>query len=225
MSAKNIILKTINATIANDFIKKNHYSGKVVANSTLHFGVFYEGALHGVMSYGNSTNKKGTINLVQDTKWNGFIELNRMAFDEALPKYSESRAIAISIRLIKKHAPHVQWIISFADGTQCGDGAIYRASGFQLIGIKKNTTLRVNPDTGEQMHTIQAHHLKKLKEFRTWKPLVGFQMRYIYLIDKTLKLNVPILPFTDIDKMGAGMYKGKRILLSERKLQKDEKIV
>ena len=46
--------------------------------------------------------------------------------------------------------------------------------------------------------------------------LVGFQNRYIYLIDKTCKITVPILPFSKIDEM-AGMYKGKKISLTERK--------
>ena len=44
------------------------------------------------------------MNLVEGTGWNEFIELNRMAFDNYLPKYSESRCIAISIKLIKKKA-------------------------------------------------------------------------------------------------------------------------
>lgn len=65
--AKEIILKVIPSKIANDFIKKHHYSGKVVPNSILHFGAFLDGKLHGVMSYGSSINKKGTINLVKDT--------------------------------------------------------------------------------------------------------------------------------------------------------------
>ena len=34
------------------------------------------------MQFGPSINKKGTIRLVRNTKWNGFIELNRMAFSE-----------------------------------------------------------------------------------------------------------------------------------------------
>ena len=49
------------------------------------------------------------------------------------------------------------------------------------------------------------------------KPLNGFQLRYIYLIDKTCKITVPILPFSMIDEMGAGMYKGEKITLAERK--------
>jgi hypothetical protein len=45
----------------------------------------------------------------------------------------------------------------------------------------------------------------------------GFQLQYIYLIDKSCKITVPILPFSEIDKQGAGMYKGEKITLAERK--------
>jgi hypothetical protein len=215
--AKEIRVKVIPPKVANAFVKKHHYSGKVVPNSKLHFGAFLDGKLHGVLSYGPSINKKGTINLVEGTGWNEFIELNRMAFDDYLPKYSESRCIAISIRLIKKNAPHIKWVISFADGTQCGDGTIYRASGFKLVGIAENTALRVNPDTGEAMHVIQAHHLKMSSEFRKWKPFEGYQMKYVYLIDKSCVLTKPEIPFSEIDARGAGMYKGEKITLQERR--------
>ena len=209
--AKEIILKVIPSNVANEFIKKHHYSGKVVPNSKLHFGCFLDNRLGGVMSYGPSINKKGTINLVKDTKWNGFIELNRMAFSDMLPKYSESRCIAISMKLLKKNAPHIKWVISFADATQCGDGTIYRASGFKLVGMSKNTALRINPETGAPMHVIQAHHLTISNEFRKWKAINGYQLKYIYFIDKTKEkdLTVPIIPFSKIKEMGIGMYKGK----------------
>ena len=209
--AKDIIVRVIQSKTANAFIKDWHYSGKVVPNSTLHFGAFLDGKLHGVMSFGPCINKKGTRNLVEDTKWNGFIELNRLAFDEYLPKNSESRCIAIAIKLFRRNAPQVKWVISFADACQCGDGAIYRASGFSLVGISKNTSIRINPKTGEKIHIIQAHHLKiPGKEFRSWKGLVGYQLKYVYLIDKTCKITVPILPFSAIDEAGARMYNGKR---------------
>lgn len=51
------------------------------------------------------------------------------------------------------------------------------------------------------------------------KPIIGFQLRYIYLIDKTCKITVPILPFSEIDKHGAGMYKGEKITQAERHLK------
>ena len=236
--AKEIIVKVIPSKIANEFVKKNHYSGKFARTSKIHFGCFLDGKMHGVLSYGGSINKKGTLNLVKNTGWNEFLELNRMAFDDYLPKYSESRCIAISIRLIKKNAPHIKWIISFSDGTQCGDGTIYRASGFKLVGINKNVSMWRMPD-GEVIASLvfgvaygentENNLFKKYSYTRGTPPikflksigseqLEGNQLKYIYFIDKDKEkdLTLPILPFSEIDKQGAGMYKGEKITLAER---------
>lgn len=210
MSAKDLIIKPISSTDANGIIKRLHYSGKVVPNSQLHFGVFWKGKLEGALQYGPSMRKDNMLHLVEGAEWNGFIELNRMAFSEKLPRNSESRAIAISIKLIKKNYKHIKWILSFADGTQCGDGTIYRASGFVLTGIKKNIGMRIDPDTGEVVSQMTAYHNKKVKEFNNWKALDGYQFRYIYFIEKDLvsKLSVPVIPFSEIEERGIGMYKG-----------------
>jgi hypothetical protein len=47
--AKEILVKVISSKIANEFVKLNHYSGKVVPNSTLHFGCFLDDKMHGVL--------------------------------------------------------------------------------------------------------------------------------------------------------------------------------
>jgi hypothetical protein len=220
--AKEIIVKVIPAKIANEFVKKYHYSGKVVPNSILHFGCFLDEQLHGVMQYGSPMDKSRVLGLVKPSLWNEMLELNRMAFNDYLPKNSESRCLSISIKLIKKNAPHIKWILSFSDGTQSGDGTIYRASGFVLTSIKQNSTLRINPNTGLQMARMTAYHNGYAYDWKNWIPLEGFQLRYIYLIDKTCKITVPILPFSKIDEMGAGMYKGEKISLEQRKLQASE---
>lgn len=137
-TAKDILLKPIKSADANAFVKAHHYSGKVAQNSQLHLGVFLDERLHGVMQFGPSLDKRKIQGLVSGTQWHEFLELNRMAFDEVLPRNSESRALSIAWRLLKKHAPQVKWVISFADGTQCGDGTIYRAAGFVLTAVKKN---------------------------------------------------------------------------------------
>lgn len=216
--AKEIIIKVIPSKIANEFVKKHHYSGKVVPNSTLHFGAFLDNKLHGVLSYGASMDKRKILPLVENTKWNEMLELNRMAFDDYLPKNSESRCISISIKLIKQNAPHIKWILSYSDGTQCGDGTIYRASGFYLTGVKNNTGQRIDLKTGEVFSqvTFSAHRPNQKDYWKTLQKLDGFQLRYIYLIDKFCKITVPILPFSKIDELGAGMYKGKKISLIER---------
>lgn len=147
--AKEIKVKVIPSKLANQFVKEHHYSGKVVSMSSLHFGCFLDGRLHGVMSYGSPMDKRGVLKLVEtenkgnNAKWNEMLELNRMAFDDFLPKNSESRCLAISFKLLRKNAPQIKWVLSFSDATQCGDGTIYRASGFSLTQINKNSTIRI----------------------------------------------------------------------------------
>ena len=219
-SVKDIVVKVIPASIAVPFVKTHHYSHRVVQNSCLHFGAFLHGQLHGVMSYGPSMKKSVMLGLVEGTGWNNFLELNRMAFDDCLPRNSESRCIGISLRLIRRNAPQVKWVVSFADGCQCGDGTIYRASNFVLTDIKKNDCLRIDPTDGQvrARMSITQHCPNRAKEFSSWKPVDGYQLRYIYFIDPAAraKLTVPIIPFSEIDKYGAGLYKGKKITRAER---------
>lgn len=237
--AKEIIVRVIPSKIANEFVKKHHYSRKIVQNSSLHFGAFLDNTLHGVMSFGSPLDKRKVLPLVQPSSWNEMLELNRMAFDNYLPKNSESRCIAIAVKLLKKNAQHIKWILSFSDGTQCGDGSIYRASGFVLSGIVENSntcklpngevihkmTLESNPTTPrKELNGVSYYALtdgkydfKKYVKAVNGEILKGFQLRYIYLIDKKCNITVPILPFSKIDEIGAGMYLGKKVSISERR--------
>ncbi len=118
--AKEIVLKVIPAAIATPFVKRHHYSGKVVNNSNLHFGVFLDGRLHGVMSYGPSLVKAHIIGLVAGTGWNEFLELNRMAFDSYLPRNSDITssiaAICVLICAITRAFLCVGSLVSFPRG-------------------------------------------------------------------------------------------------------------
>ena len=197
-----------------------------------------------------------------------------MAFADWLPRNGESRCIGYAMRWIRKQYPWIKWVVSFADGTQCGDGTIYRASGFVLTGIKENNQIWEAPSgrvfqsnsargvsncnlvkadaQREALKTLTATRMvmtdtrgpmrgKRLEETASrttltkgghiletggssmrlfkdagWKPKAGFQLRYIYFLDPTARdrLTVPILPFSEIDKRGAGMYKGRQRLQS-----------
>ncbi len=50
------------------------------------------------------------------------------------------------------------------------------------------------------------------------KILDGFQLRYVYFIDPSYRarLTVSEVPFSKIDEMGAGMYKGEKVTQKER---------
>lgn len=237
VSAKDILVKPINSKTAVEFVKKHHYSGKVVQNSQLHFGCFLNGILGGVMSFGPSLDKKKIIGLVKNTKWNEFIELNRMAFSDLLPRNSESRCISVALRLIKKHYPHIKWVISFADAQQCGDGTIYRASGFLLTGFSSGA-MWLLPEYLAKINKGEVAHRLKIQDKCSaisryilsqtngknlsmkgyvakfgGSLLDGYNIRYIYFLDKEKQkdLTVPVLPYSKIAELGARMYKGKKL--------------
>jgi hypothetical protein len=232
VSAKDIVLRPVSSQDANALVKRVHYSGTVVQNSQLHIGVFWNGKLEGALQFGPSLDKRKIQALVEGTGWNQFIELNRMVFSAALPRNSESRALAIAMRLLRKHAPHLKWIVTFADGAQCGDGTIYRAAGFLLTGIRKNTSIWAFPDgtlsvkksvaarqkTFSRTTVTKGGHISdtggaSMRRFKDAgaKPIPGFQLRYIAFIDPSYRerLTVPVLPYSAIQDAGAGMYKGQ----------------
>jgi len=257
------LVKPIAARDANRIVKALHYSGKVVQNSQIHLGVFLDGRCGGALQFGPSLDKRKLIGLVEGTKWNEFIELNRMALADWLPRNGESRALAVSMRLLRRAYPQLKWVVSFADACQSGDGTIYRAAGFALAGIKINNQIWAAPsgehfssDSCRGVDHYRREHARVLRVFsrtsltdgrskqqqqqaakiisRTtttkgkhilnsgassmaafrearWAPIPGFQLRYIYFLDPAARqrLTVPIIPFSEIERRGAGMYRGK----------------
>ncbi|WGR97606.1 hypothetical protein MTX26_24830 [Bradyrhizobium sp. ISRA443] len=216
--AKEIRVAPIAKKDADALIIRLHYSHRTVNNAFLALGVFIGGRLEGAMTFGPSMDKGNILGLVRDTAWNGFLELNRLAFSEALPRNSESRALSIALRMIKKHYPHIEWVISFADGCQCGDGTIYSAAGFLLTGLKLNKSLLRLPDGSVTHKMTQVTGKNRAAHFAktggSWSgrgvPLDGYQMRYIYFLnpDARARLVPEEIPYSQIERRGTRMHRG-----------------
>ncbi len=216
IKVKSLIVRLIDSSSANSFVRRHHYSKKIVNNSCLHFGVLHQDRLVGALSFGPPMDKNKAIKLVSDTKWGEMLELNRMALSPSLPKNSESRVLGIGLRMLKQKFPHVKWVQTYADATQCGDGAIYRAVGFLLVNIKKNNSIRRLESGRTVARKSLDHHRvggKYLSSLINSTPLDGFQIKYVYFLDPTYRqrLQCPIIPFSKIRELGATMIKGKRV--------------
>jgi len=230
-SAKGIRLRPIDSRAAGALIRRVHYSGTTGHAPHLNIGVYWNGSLEGAIQFGQSIDKRRMLGIVRGTRWNQFTELNRLAFTDRLPRNSESRALGIAFRLLKRHRPDLKWIVSYADATACGDGAIYRASGFVLTAIRPNRTILVFPD-GERVASpllSNARMAKRAEMAKKWRvqedgsssvsPFVkagakwakGCQLRYIRFLDPTWRerLTVPEIPFSAIPET-ARMYRGVR---------------
>lgn len=242
MGAKDIVLEPISRSKANLFIEDHHYSGTTVEYSHLHLGVYYKGSMVGALQYGDPVHREKIVGLVRGTGWNEVMELNRMALTDEAPKNSASRSLSVSIKMFERHAPHVKWIISYADASQCGDGSIYRAANFVLTGIKENKDLlrlsngdvrsALGMTTNAKNSPVEAWDgetpvevcegspsKSKIIEKTDADPVPGYQLRYMYFIDEDYRdrLTVPEIPYQRIDEIGAGMYKGEKVSIEERK--------
>ena len=217
--AKEVRIEPISAADSRRIIVTLHYSGKTCPGSSIHLGAFYRGRCCGAMTFGVPIDKRGSVKLVEGTKWNGMLELNRMAFSDVLPRNSESRALGYAMRWLARSYRELEWVQSFADATQCGDGTIYRAAGFLLTRVQRNRSiLRMKDGTIVTKKSLDDHHgpcgrslSVVYRERGMIEPLPGFQIRYIKPLRPGVaeRLTVPVLPYSAIEEAGAGMYLGK----------------
>jgi hypothetical protein len=193
-------------------------------------GVYAQGRLAGAMTFGDPLDRRRVLPLVEGTPWEGVCELNRMALDPALPPNSESRVLAVALRILKARAHHLEWVLSYADATRCGDGTIYRATGWLLTDIKPNRSLWEWPN-GEVYSDVGIRTSDRLRRWvasqgdgitwamtgkaSTWRalgarPIAGHQIRYIYPLRDGVRerLTCDVLPYAAIDDARAGMYLG-----------------
>ena len=100
--------------------------------------------------------------------------------------------------------------------------------GFVLTGISENKNLaRLADGTVVHKMTLESNPLASdygavnggkndfshYLDVKGGERLLGYQIRYIYFLDPAYKdrLTVPILPFSEIERRGASMYKGQKI--------------
>lgn len=156
---KRYYVKKIDAKTARDLIKTYHYSGKTVQNSKLHLGVFSKetDSLCGVLSFGYPMNPKKTPGkLVKDGHFREMFELNRMAMTDDAPKFSESQAIGLSIKWLKRYRQDIRWLLSYSDGKEGNVGTIYQATNWEYYGY--NISNSFYDLDGEIMHSVTSWH-------------------------------------------------------------------
>ena len=166
----------------------NFHYAKAVPNVGLAYNVFNnQNDWCGVICYGIGA----TNNIAEpyNLKQGEVVELVRMALNGK--QESTTKAMSISLRLIKKNAPNVKLIVSYADSEQNHFGTIYQATNWVYTGFSVDTNLIINGERkhrrtlGSKYGTCSAVELRKkglnvevLKTKPKWK--------YIYPLDKSL---------------------------------------
>ena len=185
-------VKEIQRDLANDTIKRNHYSKKVYSATYIHLGVFIQNNFVGVLQYGYAMNPASCGSVVEGTEMNQYLELNRMWLSDDAPRNSESRALSYSFKYIRGKFPKIKWIQSFADERCGGFGIVYQAASFSFYGehnalfwtlhgeVYHNSLMTRNPKLSKS-----AAYLQEYKEEATSETLRQF--RYIKFLDQRWK--------------------------------------
>ena len=161
---------------------KFHYA-KTVPITNISYSVFNtKNEWCGVICYGlgactNLGKKYGTVS-------GQFLELTRMALNGK--QESTSKAMAISIKLLKKHKPLVKILISYADKGQKHLGIIYQATNWMFVDESKSSGFEVFYK-GKWVHDRGPNTLpKKQREELEYRKKSG-KYKYIYPLTKELK--------------------------------------
>ena len=133
------LVKEIDRGLANAIIQKNHYSRKFYTASYIHFGVFMDGELVGVLQFGYAMNPASQASVVANTAMDEYLELNRMWLDDCAPRNSESRALSFALTVIRAAYPKIKWVQSFADERCRLGGVVYQACNFRYYGEHTST--------------------------------------------------------------------------------------
>ncbi len=164
-----------------------HYS-KAVPSVSLAYSVFEEDEFCGVVCFGlGATNNIGKPFGLKNGQ---AIELVRVALNGK--QKSTSKAVAISLKLLKKDAPAVRLIVSYADSEQGHSGTIYQASNWYFIGSSTDTNIFVNGKRQYRRSLGSRYGTNSVSKLKQIGLTVGDVVKtmpkhkYIYPLDKSM---------------------------------------
>ena len=178
----------------------NFHYAKAVPVNTFGYSVFNnKNEWCGVILYGTGANNN--LATKYNLKQGNVLELVRMALNGK--HESTSKALAISLKLIKHKIPLCKLIVSYADKDQNHNGIIYQATNWYYVGTSMQNTTdsswiikgkrchgRVISDWVKQKKGLNGltrkEFLKKYYDKDAIEYVTKGKIKYIYPLDKTL---------------------------------------
>lgn len=191
-----LIVNIIPLKLAKIYILKNHYM-HTWANSVINFGIFKDGKLEGVITFGyNNNTEKKIRKIIPNIAKHEFIEMQRMYLSDYLVYNSESHVLSVIIRLLRNKG--LKAIITHAGGCKNDCGIVYQASSWLYFGKERCNDFYLTKD-GKYKNIIAAIRygrvpstIKKPDEigrflFGEGQLIKSFRYTYIYPIQKGLR--------------------------------------
>ena len=119
-------------SVIQTLIERQHDSHSVFGvTKEFCFGVHRGLEVVGAAIFGNPAGMGVLKKYSEDGKFRT-TELRRFVLTDECPRNSESRLLAVMLRMLKKRG--VQRVLSYADPSEGHTGVIYKATGFNLLG-------------------------------------------------------------------------------------------
>lgn len=137
-SAKQFDFIEIAKPVAASIYRNHHYFGEKDFLNMYSFGALHEGEIWAAISYG-IPNAKNINGLYTSDQQSGVLEIVRLACHPDCPRFTPSRMISQSIKILRKKYP-LRLVITYADTAQNHEGTIYKASNFRYHGLTAKKT-------------------------------------------------------------------------------------
>lgn len=195
-----------------ELITERHYLHAMPLASVGTFGVFVGPRLLGAVVF--TTGGRKSHQVVAGARHQDAITLARLWLDDELGKNSESRVIAVVMRMLRRDG-RWRFVLSYADPTAGHTGTIYRAAGWSYLGRSPDDFYVGFPDglhhprsVFSRFGTTSIRHLRATGIDARRVPVPG-KHRYLAFLDPSWawRLRTPPVRFADERAPPAGAGK------------------
>lgn len=202
--AKAMRLAMIPLRVAREVCERRHYLHTYPGAAILNFGIFVRASLLGIAVIG--LGPANVFRFFAGAERQEVACLARFWLDDRLGRNSESRALGVLLRLLRRHQQTIKALVGYSDPSVGHDGVIYRAAGFLFLG-KSDASPYYRMADGRVLHSRTIAHVFGSRskaslaargiKFETIEPRP--KLTYVALIDLTWRdrLTRPVLPYRE----------------------------
>lgn len=210
ISNKKYFVAPLNSSKAYQFICMYHYSHIGFKKASINLGIFTkeDKKLVGVLQWGCAAQTKIRLDryVKEPIETKEYLELNRFAIADSEGKNSESQAISLGIKWIKRNRPDIRLLVSYSGRIEGNYGYIYQATNWEYLGYFISNGFWKLDNLERHAITVQMNYKKYGQQYKnsldylihTYKDVRQYdskQFIYIIRLDKTLTPASPILPY------------------------------
>lgn len=135
------------STATDAWLRDRHYLKSTPAGAVIRMEFREGGELIGAMMWGRNTSPK------QDQK--NVLCLTRMFFVDEMPRNTESRALGMARRYIRRHHPEIKGLVAYSSTGQGHEGIVYQADNWFEVSRSRESRDRrpgrKNADTSRKI--------------------------------------------------------------------------